>query len=66
MYITSISCHSSGIFHGPMVVTLRPIPPDRVTRAIQITARYASVHGAPVHIGDPSAIGIENIYKGLK
>jgi uncharacterized protein YcsI (UPF0317 family) len=44
-----------------MVVTMRPIPPDKVTRAVQITARYASVHGAPVHIGDPSKIGIRSL-----
>jgi uncharacterized protein YcsI (UPF0317 family) len=46
-----------------MVVTMRPIPPDKVTQAVQITARYASVHGAPVHIGDPSKIGIRNLNK---
>jgi uncharacterized protein YcsI (UPF0317 family) len=63
MYITSIPCNSSGVFRGPMVVTMRPISPDKVTRAVQITARYASVHGAPVHIGDPSEIGIRNLKK---
>jgi uncharacterized protein YcsI (UPF0317 family) len=63
MYITSIPCNSSGVFRGPMVVTMRPISPDKVTRAVQITARYASVHGAPVHIGDPSKIGIRNLKK---
>jgi uncharacterized protein YcsI (UPF0317 family) len=63
MYITSILCKSAGMFKGPMVVTMRPMPPDKVTRAVQITARYASVHGAPVHIGDPSKIGITNIHK---
>jgi uncharacterized protein YcsI (UPF0317 family) len=46
-----------------MVVTMRPIPPDKVSRAVQITSRYASVHGAPVHIGDPSKIGIRNLRK---
>ena len=61
MFITNISCKPAGVFHGPMVVTMRPIPPDKVTRAVQITARYASVHGAPIHIGDPSKIGIKNI-----
>jgi uncharacterized protein YcsI (UPF0317 family) len=43
--------------------TMRPIPSDQVTRAVQITSRYASVHGAPIHIGDPSAIGIEDLKK---
>jgi uncharacterized protein YcsI (UPF0317 family) len=61
MFMTNVPCESAGVFHGPMVVTMRPVPPDKVTRAVQITARYASVHGAPVHIGDPSKIGIRNL-----
>ena len=61
MYITNIPCRPAGIFHGPMVVTMRPVPSDKVTRAVQITSRYASVHGGPIHIGDPSAIGIKNL-----
>lgn len=63
MYITRIPCKPAGIFHGPMVVTMRPIPLDKVTRAVQITSRYASVHGAPIHIGGPSRIGIKNLKK---
>jgi uncharacterized protein YcsI (UPF0317 family) len=63
MFITNIPCKPAGVFHGPMVVTMRPVPPDKVTRAVQITARYASVHGAPIHIGDPSKIGIRNMSK---
>lgn len=63
MFITNIPCKPAGLFHGPMVVTMRPIPPDKVSRAVQITSRYASVHGAPVHIGDPSKIGIKNLKK---
>lgn len=63
MYITDIPCKPAGLFHGPMVVTMRPIPPEKVSRAVQITSRYASVHGAPVHFGDPSKIGIKNLRK---
>lgn len=63
MFISNITCKPAGIFHGPMVVTMRPIPSDKVSRAVQITSRYASVHGAPVHIGDPSKIGIKNLRK---
>ncbi|OIP34563.1 MAG: DUF1445 domain-containing protein [Deltaproteobacteria bacterium CG2_30_66_27] len=63
MYITDIPCTPSGIFHGHMVVSMRPIPMGMVTRAVQITSRYVSVHGGPVHIGDPSIIGIKNIKK---
>jgi len=63
MFISSIPCKSAGVFHGPMVVTMRPIPSDKVTQAVQITSRYASVHGAPIHIGDPSTIGIKDLRK---
>jgi uncharacterized protein YcsI (UPF0317 family) len=63
MFISSIPCKPAGVFHGPMVVTMRPIPSDKVTRAVQITSRYAWVHGAPIHIGDPSRIGIKDLRK---
>lgn len=61
MYITNIQCVPAGIFHGPMVVSMRPIPHAQVVRAVQVTSRYPSVHGAPVHIGEPAAIGIKDI-----
>ncbi len=63
MFISTIPCKPAGLFHGPMVVTMRPIPPEKVSRAVQITSRYALVHGAPIHIGDPSVIGIKNMKK---
>jgi len=63
MFITHIPCKPAGLFHGPMVVTMRPIPSDKVTRAVQITSRYAWVHGAPIHIGNPSTIGIKDLRK---
>ena len=63
MFITNIPCKSAGIFHGPMVVTMRPIPPEKIARAVQITSRYALVHGAPIHVNDPATIGIKNLGK---
>lgn len=63
MYITHIPCHPAGIFHGPMVVSMRPIAPDKIVQAVQITSRYASVHGGPIHIGDPGKIGIKDLKK---
>ncbi len=63
MYITDIPCKKAGGFEGPLVVSMRPIPPDKVVRAIQITTRFSAVHGAPVHVGDPSKIGIGNLGK---
>lgn len=61
MYITSIPCRPAGIFQGNMVVSMRPFKPEQAIRAVQITSRYPSVHGAPVHIGDPKSIGISDL-----
>lgn len=63
MYRTSINCVPAGRFFGPLVVSMRPMPPEQAIRAIQITSRFPSVHGAPVHIGFPDRIGIEDISK---
>jgi uncharacterized protein YcsI (UPF0317 family) len=61
MYITSIETAPAGAFSGPMVVSMRSIPRSQVVRAVQVTSRFPAVHGAPVHIGDPAAIGIRDI-----
>lgn len=63
MYRTSLMCVPAGRLSGPMVVTLRPIPSDRIVRAIQVTSRFPNAHGAPVHIGDPAQIGIRDLSK---
>jgi uncharacterized protein YcsI (UPF0317 family) len=61
MYKTNISCIEAGIFHGEMVASMRPIPQKDVVRAVQVTSRFPAVHGGPIHIGDPEAIGVSNI-----
>lgn len=63
MYRTSIRCLPAGPFAGPLVVSMRPLAPADAIRAVQITSRFPSVHGAPVHIGLPAAIGIEDLAK---
>jgi len=63
MYITSIECEPAGVFSGPVVVSMRPIPSHQLVEVVKITSRYPNVHGAPIHIGDPSMIGINNINK---
>ena len=63
MYRTSIPTRSAGRFHGPMVVSMRPLKPADAIRAIQITTRLPAVHGAPVHLGFPDAIGIKDLAK---
>lgn len=61
MYRTSIPTRRAGVFHGPLVVSMRPFAPADAIRAIQISSRLAEVHGAPVHLGDPTAIGIAEL-----
>ena len=63
MYRTSIPTHPAGPFQGPMVVSMRPLRPADAIRAIQITSGFPAVHGAPVHIGLPEAIGIADLAK---
>jgi uncharacterized protein YcsI (UPF0317 family) len=61
MYRTSLPCTPAGRFAGPLVVSMRPMRPDQAIRATQITSRYGPVHGAPVHVGEPAAIGIADL-----
>jgi len=63
MYKTNIPCIQAGRFEGPVVVSMRPIPEKDIVRAVQITSRFPSVHGAPIHIGNPAGIGIKDIDK---
>ena len=61
MYLTNIDCDEAGIFHGKLVVSMRPMSPEQAIRAVSVTASMPRVHGAPIHIGDPAKIGIKDI-----
>jgi uncharacterized protein YcsI (UPF0317 family) len=61
MYITNLECTKAGKFHGMTVASMRPIPQEDVVRAVQVTSRFPAVHGAPIHIGNPAAIGVTDI-----
>ncbi len=61
MFTTNIQTESAGNLHGPLVVSMRPIKNDLIQKASEITAQFPNMHGAPVHIGDPSEIGIDDI-----
>lgn len=63
VYTSSIPCAPAGPFHGPVVVTMRPTAADQVERAIAVSSRFPQAHGAPVHVGDPRAIGIDDLSK---
>ena len=61
MYRTSVATRPAGSLHGPLVVSMRPIPADLVATAVRVTSRYPAVHGAPLHVGSPAAIGITDL-----
>ena len=63
MYITNRTCIPAGPFSSPLVVSMRPMKREQAIRAIQVTTRFNLTHGAPVHMGSPKEIGIENIDK---
>lgn len=61
MYRTNIDLVPAGPFTGHMVVTMRPIPVDQIALAKDISSRFPQAHGAPIAIGDPAQIGIEDL-----
>lgn len=63
MFRTNIATEPAGPFHGPLVVTMRPMKAAAAIRAVQVTSRFPNVHGAPVHIGDPALIGIADLQR---
>ncbi|MBU6175130.1 MAG: putative hydro-lyase [Planctomycetes bacterium] len=61
MYRTSVPCASAGLFRGPLVVSMRPMTPDQAVQANRICKGFPLAHGAPIHSGDPSALGIADL-----
>ena len=61
MYVTNQDCIATTVFHGPLVVSMRPIKQSQVARAIDISSRYPEAHGAPVQTGRPDVLGIQDI-----
>jgi uncharacterized protein YcsI (UPF0317 family) len=61
MYVSSLTCLPAGRFHGPIVVSMRPIPEAQVQLVRELSAHYPHAHGAPIHVGNPEAIGIADL-----
>lgn len=61
MYVTNRECRPAGRLHGRLVVSMRPIPAHQIDTAIQVSGRMPAVHGAPVHTGNPAALGITDL-----
>jgi len=63
MFRTNVPCSPAGPFSGPLVVSMRPFTPAQAIEAVILTSRYPLAHGAPVHLGDPDAIGIPDLMR---
>jgi uncharacterized protein YcsI (UPF0317 family) len=61
MYKTNLPCRPAGAFRGPLVVSMRPMTPAQADAAARICGRFPRAHGAPVHRGDPAALGIGDL-----
>jgi uncharacterized protein YcsI (UPF0317 family) len=61
MFISNLACRPAGRFHGPMVVTMRPIPEAQVRLVNELCARYPHAHGTPLHAGRPGRLGIADL-----
>ncbi len=58
MYRTSRRCHPAGRFAGDLVVSMRPFRPEQIDEVVAVTNRFPTMHGGPIHVGDPAALGI--------
>jgi uncharacterized protein YcsI (UPF0317 family) len=61
MYVTDRRCGPAGRFDGPLVVSMRPFAPDAIPQVVEISARFPTMHGTPVHVGDPAELGIGDL-----
>ncbi|TSE02901.1 DUF1445 domain-containing protein [Mesorhizobium intechi] len=58
---TNIMTRGAGAFGGEMVVSMRPIRRCDVDKVRALTARFPLAHGSPIHVGEPSIIGISDL-----
>jgi uncharacterized protein YcsI (UPF0317 family) len=61
MYKTNRPCEPAGPFSGPLVVSMRPLAPELIPKAVAVTERYPAVHGAPLFVGGPAELGIADL-----
>ncbi|XP_034418954.1 D-glutamate cyclase, mitochondrial isoform X2 [Cyclopterus lumpus] len=61
MYRTAVPCIPAAVFSCPLVVTMRPVPAGMLDAAVEVTHLNPLAHGAPVHIGDPALLGIQDL-----
>jgi uncharacterized protein YcsI (UPF0317 family) len=61
MYRTNRTCTPAGAFAGPLVVSMRPYRPRDLDLVMRISGEYPTMHGAPLHWGDPAVLGITDL-----
>jgi uncharacterized protein YcsI (UPF0317 family) len=61
LFRTDRATIAAGPFHGPLVVSMRPFANSDTRRVTEITAKLPRSHGAPIHQGDPAALGIGDV-----
>jgi uncharacterized protein YcsI (UPF0317 family) len=61
MYTTQRQCRPGGRISSPLVVSMRPVPASMVAEAVTASHSMTGAHGAPVHVGDPDSLLIDDI-----
>ena len=61
VYVTDRPTVAVGAFSGPLVVSMRPVPNALIDIATEVTGRIPTGHGEPIHVGDPSELGIADL-----
>ncbi|XP_053126628.1 D-glutamate cyclase, mitochondrial isoform X3 [Hemicordylus capensis] len=61
MYKTAVPCCETEHFYCNLVVTMRPVPKDKLGVVVQTTYPMKKSHGAPIHIGNPGLLGIQDL-----
>lgn len=61
MYLSNIQTVRAGPFGGGTVVSMRPVASENLRRVIDLCRTFPLAHGAPVHVGDPTEIGIKSL-----
>jgi uncharacterized protein YcsI (UPF0317 family) len=56
---TTLPTEPAGPFRGDLIATMRWLTPQQAITAVQVSSRFPFNHGAPIHIGDPAAIGTD-------
>jgi uncharacterized protein YcsI (UPF0317 family) len=65
VYKTARSTRPVGPFSPNLHVSARILKKADADRAVAVTTAYPALHGGPIHIGPPEAIGVEDIHAPL-